>query len=182
MKPKTAQECREWHQNLIVQNYCYNFKDELIKYCANDVKILTMSIMKFRELFRSVTELDPISRCFTLASVGLEFFRARILKENTIGINPINGYSGGRHRSIMGNIWLDYQQTKHNYKIIREQRLGSYWADGFIAEDNHVFEFFGCRYHGCIDCFRNGRDIPIPDAGNRTYDELLNKTNMKVIK
>ncbi len=131
MKPKTANDCRQGHQVLVESNYIYNFQNELIKYCANDVKILTMALMKFRTLFQSVTGIDPITRAFTLASVGLEYFRAKVLQENTIGITPIDGYIAGR------NIWLDWVAKKCGKEIFREQRIGSYWADGYIPDDTH---------------------------------------------
>ncbi len=39
-----------------------------------------------------VTEIDPITRCFTLASMGLEIFKAKLLPPKTIGVTPIRGY------------------------------------------------------------------------------------------
>src|SRR5260370_13509196 len=104
MKPNFAEECRRWLSEWPA-NRIYDFKGELTKYCANDVKILTLAIMEFRKLFSNVTEIDPITRNFTLASVGLEYFRAKQLNENQIGITPINGYINGRHKSKCGNVW-----------------------------------------------------------------------------
>ncbi len=181
MKPKTANDCRTWHQSLITSNYRYNFKNELIKYCANDVKILTISIMKFRGLFRSVTGIDPITRAFTLAFVGLEYFRAKVLKENTIGITPIEGYIDGRHKSMKGNIWLDWLQKELNKPIVREQRIGPFYADGYIHEERQVFEFLGCYYHGCEECFTTDRDIPHVKLNDQSFNEVLNKLETKVM-
>jgi hypothetical protein len=180
MKPKTANECRIWHQSLIENNYVYNFKNELIKYCANDVKILTMSIMKFRRLFNSVTGIDPITRTFTLASVGLEYFRAKVLQENTIGITPIDGYIVGRHKSMKGNIWLDWLQKELGKEIVREQKIGPFWADGYIPGERRALEFFGCYYHNCETCFPIERDSTHVKLNDQTFDEVLNKTISKV--
>ncbi len=180
MKPNAANDCRIWRQSLIDANYVYNFKNELIKYCANDVKILTMSIMKFRQLFKSVTDIDPITRAFTLASVGLEYFRAKVLQENTIGITPIDGYIAGRHKSIKGNIWLDWLQRVSGKEIVREQRIGPFWADGYIPDERRAFEFLGCYYHGCETCFPNDRDSPHVKLNGLSFAEVLNKTNEKV--
>ncbi len=180
MKPKTANDCRQWHQVLIESNYIYNLKNELIKYCANDVKILTMAIMKFRTLFQSVTGIDPITRAFTLASVGLEYFRAKVLQENTIGITPIDGYIAGRHKSTKGNIWLDWVAKKCGKEIVREQRIGSYWANGYISDERHALEFFGCYYHGCELCSPTGRDEKHVKLNGCTFSEVFEKTRAKV--
>jgi hypothetical protein len=181
MKPKNANDCRVWHQSLIDNNYIYNFKNELIKYYANDVKILTMSIMKFRCLFNSVTGIDPITRAFTLASVGLEYFRAEVLNENTIGITPIDGYIVGRHKSMKGNIWLDWLQKELGKEIVREQRIGPFWSDGYIPDEKRTLEFFGCYYHGCETCFPNQRDSPQVKLNGLSFEGALSKTNAKVI-
>src|SRR5260370_15909623 len=152
MKSSAAAECRKWHSEWPADEL-YDFREELIKYCLNDVKILTMSIMKFRQLFIELTEIDPITRNFTLASVGLEYYRAKCLNENEIGITPTNGYINGRHKSMRGNIWLEWQEKHLGKKISREYKIGPYYADGYIEEDKHAFEYFGCFYHGCTKCY-----------------------------
>ena len=146
MKDSTAKECEEWHKNFVGN---YKFKDEIEKYCKNDVKILTMAVMEFRELFKSVTELDPTTRNFTLASVAMEHFRSSVLQENQIGITPINGYINNRNKSRKANIWLDWLQDESKIEILREYKIGTYYADGYDPETNTVYEFFGCYFHGC---------------------------------
>jgi G:T-mismatch repair DNA endonuclease (very short patch repair protein) len=52
-----------------------------------------------------------------------------------------------------------------------------YAADGYNEQYNVIFEFHGCVYHGCIECYpeRNKLDI----YGKKTIDELYNRTQIK---
>jgi hypothetical protein len=91
--------------------------------------------MSFRKLFKDKSGLDPLSRAFSLASVGLEYFRANILEENTIAVTPIKGYHTKRRKSRIATAWLDYYEFEFlKKKIIREYRIGPYFAEGFINE------------------------------------------------
>lgn len=75
MKPKKAKEFFDWYENEKNSGKEFHLKYELEFYCENDVKILTIAIQKFREIFKEISGLDPVTRNFTLASVGLEQFR-----------------------------------------------------------------------------------------------------------
>jgi hypothetical protein len=160
MKKESAAKLQQWYNELSVRGEQFNMRRDLEKYCKNDVLILLQSIMSFRKLFKDKTGLDPLSRAFTLASVGLEYFRANILEEKTIGVTPIEGYHTKRRNSRMATAWLDYYEFEFFKKrIIREYRIGPYFADGFINEQyTHpetgvsytaiALEFWGCYYHG----------------------------------
>jgi hypothetical protein len=164
MKKDSAAKLQNWYDEMKGKREVFNLERDLEKYCANDVLILLQSVMSFRQLFKDQTGLDPLSRSFTLASVGLEYFRTNILEEKTIGITPIEGYFSQRKSSISATAWLDYQEfVVFKKKIIREYRIGPYFADGFINEpytqfetgmtyDSIAFEFWGCYYHGHEQC------------------------------
>jgi len=78
MKKGQLREFNVWYdaekQRLTSNNLKYNLKEELVKYCENDVLILLNCIQVFRKIYKSVTNIDPITRCFTLASMGMEIF------------------------------------------------------------------------------------------------------------
>ncbi|XP_054152671.1 uncharacterized protein LOC128951450 [Oppia nitens] len=151
---RSSKECVEWYNDFKANNYIWNFEQQIKKYCLNDVIVLTIAVMEFRKLFKNFTGLDPITRRFTLAGVGLEYFRAKILKDNMIGVTPINGYIDGRHKSNKGNVWLDWMEEKRGVKICREMRIGQNYADGCIRDGvlGEIFEFNGCYWHGCQKC------------------------------
>ena len=164
MKPSQKKEFDNWYrdkQNEMIENCeTYNLRKELEIYCENDVKILLMCVQSFRKIFLSITDIDPITRCFTLSQMGLEFFRAKILPKFSIGITPINGYSYYSQNSNIANSWLDYQSKAYGH-IDREIKIGDYFADGFNATTETVFEYNGCFYHGHHCLFPNDRDKPI---------------------
>ena len=58
----------------------------------------------------------------------------------------------------------------------------SYYVDGFDEENNTVFEFYGCWYHGWPQCFKRHRNVKNNCHLDRTiqevYDATLKKTAM----
>lgn len=152
LKPAEARKVKKWHgeekRRLEDNDLQWNFKDELIKYCRVDVEILLKSLVTFRKLFIKITGIDPITRCFTLASIGLEVFRSSFLQDKQLARTPLNNYVPLRMQSKSANAWLDWMQKCLNKVIIREYRIGRFYVDGYIPENRHVFEFLGCRTHG----------------------------------
>ena len=61
-------------------------------YCESDVMILRQASMKFRDLFKRETTVDPLTESVTIASACNRVFRKNFLKPNTIGIIPPGGY------------------------------------------------------------------------------------------
>jgi len=140
MKSNDLARFQTWYN--LNQGIIFDLKFYMVKYCANDVLILLLSVMKFRNQFKEITSIDPITRNFTLASIGLEIFRAKFLKPEQLAITPISGYSS-RRSSIISNIWLSYREVQANITINREYRIGNYYADGFHVDSSTVYEFLG---------------------------------------
>ena len=176
LKKGNAEKLIKWHEN---QKGEWDFKKELIKYCKSDVNILMQSLMTFRRLLMSITNIDPFSRCFTIASMIFEDFRANDLIEGTIGIPPINGYQPVKNNSMIGSIWLDTKQKEYTEEILREQKIGNYYVDGYIPSLRKVFEFLGCYWHG-HNCMFN--KIINNESYNKTMDkiEYLKSQNMEI--
>ncbi|XP_074604005.1 uncharacterized protein LOC141857411 [Brevipalpus obovatus] len=130
----------------------WSLKEELIKYCANDVLILRMCVMEYRCQMKKMTGFDPFTRCFTIASVAMEIFRAKMLPGSFMAITPPKGYSG-RHNSNEGCAWLDMVEINRKIILRREYRIGNYFVDGFCKETGQVFEYHGCYFHGCPMCY-----------------------------
>ncbi|RWR98510.1 hypothetical protein B4U79_10732, partial [Dinothrombium tinctorium] len=152
MTPSKAAEIKCWYDEQVANDYVFNFEKELTIYCLMDV-----------------TGIDPITRCFTLASIGLEVFQAKILQDETIGITPIEGYREAKNFSKTGAAWLYYMEEKINtgksiearIKILREQKKGPFFVDGFCEKTNTVYEYNGCAFHGCEKCYPNENEIAI---------------------
>ncbi|MDI9312027.1 MAG: DNA polymerase [Limnohabitans sp.] len=168
----------KWYEK--ENNKQYNLYEEAYKYCRNDVYILMLALLKFRNQFKLITQIDPITRNFTLASIGLEVFRSKYLNEYTIGKTPIMGYSFG-NVSIHSNIWLDFNELKLRAEIMREFRVGKYFADGYNIKNNTLYEFFGCFFHGCPKCYTD-RTTVLNFKRNESFnvDFLLDKVKRKL--
>ena len=154
MSRSKLEEFKRWYQCQVESNQQFNFKDELIKYCVNDVAILLFSIMQFRSLFREASGLCPLTRNFTLASIGQEVFRSKMMKPGSIGIVPVRGYTNSSSSSAKEMAWLDLKEMETGTVIIRQKKIGPYIVDGFSEELNTVYEYQGCYWHGCEECYR----------------------------
>ena len=158
MKPEMAGQFETWYAEMLTNNQTFDFKQDIIKHCLNDVGILATCCLAFRSKFIELNRLDPFSRCFTIAQVSLELLRALYLEEDTLANTPRRGYPNLRKCSRESLAWLDYQSRFMNTKIVREYKIGTRFADGFSSELNTVFEYFGCYWHGCLNCHPNDRD------------------------
>ena len=191
MSESNAKYFEKWHAECVKQQNGpggslinpWEFSIELKKYCSNDVKILTIAVMEFRALFKSVTDLDPITRNFTLASVAMEHFRSKVLEENQIGITPVKGYINLRNKSKEANIWIDWLENNRSLSFQREIKIGPYYVNAIDQNTNTIYEFFSCFFHGCAqeNCNKNkDRDAKIPVLKHRSLNTVFNETNEKV--
>ena len=166
----------------------FNFKEELEKYCRQDVKILRLACMKFRKNIIDAADFCPFHEATTLASTCMKIFRKKFLVDNTIGIIPVNGYRLADTQSEGGLRWLAWQEQLLGCKIQsaargREVRVrGNILPDGFIEpseNDTHIgtcLFYHGCWYHGCPRCFKTNRDKPICSKTGETMDDRYTRT------
>ena len=64
-----------WYNDLVNQDYVFDFQTEILRYCQSDVDILRRCCLEFRELFHSLTDVDPFAQCLTIASACNHVFR-----------------------------------------------------------------------------------------------------------
>ena len=152
MKPKVREEFLAWHKEKVESNYVFNFKEEIEKYCRSDVDILRNCCMKFREMLREITSIDPFEKCITIASVCHEVYRTNYLEKDTIAVFNNNRQLKTKQSNIAVK-WLSWMAEKDEIDIehVRnggEKRIGKYSLDGYCEERNTVYEFQGCYWHG----------------------------------
>ena len=152
MKPKVREEFLTWHKEKVESNYVFNFKEEIEKYCRSDVDILRNCCMKFREMLREITGIDPFEKCITIASVCHEVYRTNYLEKDTIAVFNNNRQLKTKQSNIAVK-WLSWLAEKDEIDIehVRnggEKRIGKYSLDGYCEERNTVYEFQGCYWHG----------------------------------
>ena len=155
----------------------FNFKYEIEKYCRSDTNILLRCVMLFRELFMKVSGLDPLSRSITIAMSVMEVFKTKYLKQNILAIAPPNGYEAKRKASYVGTVWLDYLEESRKLKIKREKKIGRYYCDGVINETKQCFEFYGCIWYGCFDCFPTKRSSIVNPFNGKSMENLYEYMN-----
>ena len=68
-------------------NYVFDFQKEIIEYCRPDVDILRRGMMKLREDFIQLENIDPL-RYITIASVCMTIYRSNYMPKKTIAIVP----------------------------------------------------------------------------------------------
>ena len=160
MKPGEREAFIAWHDEQVANNYRYDFREEIIKYCRSDVDILRKCCLLYREMLREESDIDPFNKSLTIASYCQEVYRTNFLEKDTIAI-----FSNDRQWKIkQSNVavtWLSYISEKEDLYIkhVRnggEKRVGLYSLDGYCQETNTAYEFQGCFWHG-------------KDFGNITY-------------
>ena len=159
MKPDERTKFLKWYEERVNENYVFDFKKEILEYCRSDVDILRRGIMKLREDFIQLENIDPL-RYITIASVCMTIYRSNYMPKETIAIVP--EYAKTDNYSKMSIIWLNYVS---NGNIIKHALNGgekeltidnkAYKVDGFCEETNTVYEYYhGCFWHGCPNCYK----------------------------
>ena len=152
MKPGERDAFIAWHDEQVANNYRYDFREEIIKYCRSDVDILRKCCLLYREMFRNETDIDPFNKALTIASYCQEVYRTNFLKKDTIAVFN-NDRQWKIKQSNVAVTWLSYISEKEDLYIqhVRnsgEKRVERYSLDGYCEETNTAYEFQGCFWHG----------------------------------
>ena len=152
MKPEERDAFIAWHDEQVANNYRYDFREEIIKYCRSDVDILRKCCLLYREMLRGESDIDPFNKSLTVASYCLEVYRTNFLEKDTIAIFN-NDRQWKIKQSNVAVTWLSYISEKEDLYIkhVRnggEKRVGPYSLDGYCEETNTAYEFQGCFWHG----------------------------------
>jgi hypothetical protein len=159
----------EWYNEKIENGYLFNFQEEIVKYCKQDVNILRQACLNFRANFMKFG-VDPFVECVTIASTCLRVFRKMFLESNQIGIVPVRGYRMSNNQSVIALQWLYWMEKVLDRPIVHAGRckekmlIEGILVDGYCEpgiNENHkgiVLQFHGCFWHGCPRCFRINRD------------------------
>jgi hypothetical protein len=187
-----SREFQEWYDQEARQEYCtcwslphcecsrkpWIFKDELIRYCALDVKVLSKVVKAYREemlsLYRDCetaeeqnsstasvewapVQLDPF-RCMTIAQICIRML-AQGYKEEKHRITTLHQRNRGGLNPL-SLAWMDRRSADLGETIIhRGNWIREYYQfylkihmDGYAPESDTVFWFIDCSYWGCPKC------------------------------
>ena len=112
----------------------------------------------------------------TLPQMVIHWFDGCMMPERCLAIVPNRGYDNGKHGSVKENKWLAYLDKMHEelegdsfvpidsrYCTGRKQRqIGRYHLDSFRTLPDGLrecLEFYGCYYHGCMECFHDSTKV-----------------------
>ena len=152
MKPGEREAFMAWHDEQVANNYRYDFREEIIKYCRSDVDIMRKCCLLYREMFRKETDIDPFNKSLTIASYCQEVYRTNFLKKDTIAVFQPDRQLRIKQSNVAVK-WLSYISEKEDLCIqhVRnggEKRFGDYSLDGYCEETYTAYEFQGCFWHG----------------------------------
>ena len=151
-KPEERKAFIAWHQEQVENNYLFDFRKEIIKYCRSDVDILRKCCLLYREMFRKETDIDPFDNSLTIASYCHQVYRTNFLKKDTIAVFNHDRQLKTKQSNVAVK-WLSYIMEKEDIHIqhVRnggEKRFGRYSLDGYCEETHTAYEFQGCFWHG----------------------------------
>ena len=184
-KQKKREEFDTWYAAELERNEEYVLWDELNKYCHSDMIILEAACLEFIQEFQEEAGFNPVEKCVTIASACNLFWRRELVPEDTIAIEPLNGWHRNQvNQSKVALEWLCYEDFKlgenrlHHFRNRGEQKV--LFLDGYHAETKTVYKFHGCLFHGRPTCFpihRQRKHYCHPDRTiNEVYEANCRKT------
>ena len=151
-KPAEREAFMSWHQEQVDNNYVFDFRHEILKYCRSDVDILTKCCLLYREMLKDQTGIDPFDKATTIASYCMQVYRTKFLEKDTIALLS-QAHQLKRKQSHEAFQWLSYTAEKEDIHIQHgrnggEKRVGNYYLDGYCEETHTAYEYQGCYWHG----------------------------------
>ena len=159
MKPAEREKFMTWHQEQVENNYVFDFRQEILKYCRSDVDILAECCKLYREMFKKATDtgndetgIDPFDSATTIAGYCMQVYRTKFLQKDTIALLPQH-QQFKRKQSHEALQWLSYTAEKEEIRMQHarnggEKRVGKYYLDGYCEETHTAYEYQGCYWHG----------------------------------
>lgn len=152
------------------KNLTFDFRQESILYCRQDVRILTRAIIEFRKLTLKLFNTDPWTiPCVTLANFCSYVYRQNYMPLKSVPIVPTKGYCTGKsQQSLTAYKMLEYIRINENKPELehafrgKEFRVANYRIDGRF--NNELFEINGKEfiisiYFISLRCCANGKDV-----------------------
>ena len=113
MKVEDLPDFNKWHPEQ-ADITDWSLKDEMIKYCRDDVEVLSRAVLVFRKMFYDNLDIDPF-RYITLPSLRMNIYKGRFLPDNSIVANDAN-----KPKSKVSREWFI---NLNNSNIHREKPL-----------------------------------------------------------
>ena len=136
-------------------------------------------MLKFRQDFINQENIDPL-KYITIAGVCMAIYRGNYMPKNIIAV--VDNVIQTESHSEVSIAWLDYISKKNKIRIQHALEGGEkainkiLKVDGFCENTNTVYEFQGCFWHGCPDCYKpevinNKNQCDMGTLYNKTQDK-----------
>jgi hypothetical protein len=155
--PDKRQAFDEFYKSIARKQY--NFKNELIRYCIQDVQCLWEAAEKFRTLIHEQLTIPNIyGAAITTAGAAMKIFRTpKFLKLNSIPI--VAEHMATARNSQLACKYIEYMNQKHNYNFVYtgnntsgENRVEGVFVDGHDIALKLIIEVNGCEVSPFIAC------------------------------
>ena len=157
----------------------------------NDVDILCKSLLKFHEIIFKHTTLEVLfdSSILTVSSLALKTFKKSTKLDDLLGVEPECGYNSGKQikpQSKIAITWLndvvnnnidDKLKFRWIFHPLGEKKVGGFYVDGYDESNNVIYEFLGCYFHGCSDCFESNA---FNYKCEKTFGKLKSETSSRL--
>ena len=91
----------------------FDYDQELSMYLKSDVLVLKEALTAFSSELFSLTGVEPLTQCVTIASTAFRVWQSNFLQKNVIALEPQGGWRSNRvNQSEVALEWLAYEQTK----------------------------------------------------------------------
>ena len=123
MKPEAREKFMTWHQEQAENNYVFDFRHEILKYCRSDVDILAVCCKLYRGMLMEATDtgndetgIDPFDTATTIPGYCMQVYRTKFLQKDTIALLPQHQELKGKqsHEALQ---WLSYTAEKEGIRM-----------------------------------------------------------------
>ncbi|PFX34623.1 Ankyrin-1 [Stylophora pistillata] len=140
--------------------------------------------------FKTIAKFDPMEKCVTITQACNRYWRKCVISPDSIAIERENGWEGATpnhsHVALEWLLWternlgtrIQHARNGGEYSIPHGSRV--YSVDGYDAQTRTVYEFHGCLFHGCRECFPQRNQIPFSSAG-LTIEACRRQTTQKTV-
>ena len=120
-------------------------------------------------------------------------YRKKWMPKNKIVVQPVRGWRPHHIQSHAALTWLYWEEkklikTNHVPRITHARNRGerklvhgqqTFLVDGYDEQTKTVYEFQGCFYNGCLDCFPN-HTMRHPIHLNKTMWDVRKQTKIRI--
>ena len=111
MNDKRRKAFYEWYEQQRSKEFDYD--KELSLYLKSDVLLLNSALQAFSSEMFSLTGVEPLTQCVTIASTAFRLWQQNFLENNLIALEPQAGWRGNRvNQSAVTLEWLAFESTK----------------------------------------------------------------------